>query len=64
MNCFDDAWRANHRRAPRENIIANLIIGEHMKPGYFIMGATALLVLVLGIKMYPDFARYMKMRSM
>jgi len=35
-----------------------------MKPGYFIMGATALLVLVLGIKMYPDFARYMKMRSM
>jgi hypothetical protein len=37
---------------------------SYMTSGRFILGVAALLVLVAGIKMYPDFERYMKIRSM
>jgi hypothetical protein len=36
----------------------------YMTSGRIFIGVAALLVLVAGIKLYPDFERYMKIRSM
>jgi hypothetical protein len=35
-----------------------------MPVGYYILGAVALIVIVLALSMLPDFVRYMKIRSM
>lgn len=38
--------------------------GGHMRFEYVIVGAVAVLAVVAGIAMIPDFIRYMKIRSM
>ena len=35
-----------------------------MPVGYYVLGAIALVVLIVALSMLPDFVRYMKMRSM
>jgi bacteriorhodopsin len=40
------------------------IRGEKMRFEYYVIGAVALLVVVAGVAMLPDFVRYMKIRSM
>jgi hypothetical protein len=35
-----------------------------MRPDYLVVGAIAIVVIVAGVSLFPDFVRYMKIRSM
>lgn len=41
-----------------------IVRGENMRPEYYVIGAVALVVIVAGVAMLPDFIRYMRIRAM